>query len=398
VTLRDELRALPRPVWILLGGTLINRFGTFVLPFLILYMTRSGFSVAQAGMAVGAYGVGHLISSIAGGHLADRIGRRNTIAIAMFGSSITMLALSQARTFVAITMVTCIVGIFAELYRPASSALIIDLVEDPKRRVFAFGMYRFAVNLGVAAGPATAGFVADKSFFALFLIDAFTSLVYGVIALAALPHGVRGAAKDDTGGSAVKIAFADGAFVAFLIATLGVALVDFQLGSTYPLYLTSIGFSARVYGMLVSLNGLLVCVFELWITSYVRRFRALPVIAIGYALNNFGFALTGLAHSVPALAAMMFIWTTGEMCSSPMSAAYVAELAPERYRGRYMGIYIFMFSIGLIIGPPLGTFLFQRSPNWLWGGAAGIGVMSGLLLMASSRRHRQKPRDVHHLI
>ena len=70
MSLRDDLRALPRPVWILLGGTLINRFGTFVLPFLILYMTRSGFTVAQAGIAIGAYGLGHLLSSIAGGSIS----------------------------------------------------------------------------------------------------------------------------------------------------------------------------------------------------------------------------------------------------------------------------------------------------------------------------------------
>jgi hypothetical protein len=46
-----------------------------------------------------------------------------------------------------------------------------------------------------------------------------------------------------------------------------------------------------------------------------------------------------------------------------------------------------MFSLGLIIGPPLGTFLFQRNPTLLWWGAAGIGVVSGLLLLGSSRRY-----------
>ncbi|PYQ28668.1 MAG: hypothetical protein DMF56_15660 [Acidobacteria bacterium] len=42
-TLRENLRALPRPVWILFGGTFINRFGTFVMPFLAIYLTRRGY-------------------------------------------------------------------------------------------------------------------------------------------------------------------------------------------------------------------------------------------------------------------------------------------------------------------------------------------------------------------
>ncbi len=35
--LLDDLRALPRPFWLLLGGMFINRFGTFVMPFLIIF-------------------------------------------------------------------------------------------------------------------------------------------------------------------------------------------------------------------------------------------------------------------------------------------------------------------------------------------------------------------------
>src|SRR5439155_2885626 len=98
--LRQNLRALPPAAWILFGGTFVNRFGTFVMPFLVLYLTRSGYSIAQAGLAGGAYGGGHMIASMLGGHLADRIGRRNTIALSMFASAAAMLALSQARAFI----------------------------------------------------------------------------------------------------------------------------------------------------------------------------------------------------------------------------------------------------------------------------------------------------------
>jgi predicted MFS family arabinose efflux permease len=127
-TFRENLRLLPRPVWILFGGTFINRFGSFVMPFLVLFMTGKGYTPAQAGLAVSAYGIGHLVASMTGGHLADRIGRRHTIVISMFGSAMAMMALSQARGYVMLLVMTFFAGALAELYRPAALALISDPV------------------------------------------------------------------------------------------------------------------------------------------------------------------------------------------------------------------------------------------------------------------------------
>ena len=79
-SMRSEIRALPRGVWILFAETLVNRLGTFVLVFLVLWLTRIGWSAGMAGFAVSVYGLGGLVASLAGGWLADRLGRRRTIA------------------------------------------------------------------------------------------------------------------------------------------------------------------------------------------------------------------------------------------------------------------------------------------------------------------------------
>jgi MFS family permease len=382
--IRDNLRALPAPAWILFGGTFINRFGSFVMPFLILYLTRRGYSIAQAGLGVGAYGAGHVIASALGGHLADRIGRRHTIVLSMFASAMAMLALSQARTFPSILILTCLAGTAAELYRPASNALLVDLV-GADQSIFAFGMYRFAVNLAFAAGPATAGFLADRSFFYLFVGDALTSIVYGVIALVALPQGLRSNMKGERFGEAVRVASKNTPFIVFLFATFIITLVDFQMGSTFALHVKSAGLPTRAYGVLISENGLLIVCFELLITSYVQRFRPQPVIALGYFLSGVGFALTAFAHTIPALAATVLVWTFGEMFTSPTAVAYVAQIAPEQYRGRYMGLLTVTWSFGLLAGPPLGTLLFARNEMLLWAACGLCGIVSALLLLILSR-------------
>lgn len=85
-TLRRNLRELPPAALVLFAGSFVNRFGSFVMTFLILYLTRRGFSPQQAGAAVSLYGLGGVVASVLGGELADRICRTRTITLSMFGS------------------------------------------------------------------------------------------------------------------------------------------------------------------------------------------------------------------------------------------------------------------------------------------------------------------------
>ena len=93
LSLVASLRTLPPAAWILFFGLFLNKFGAFVVPFLALYLTRIGHPLADAGLAIGAYGVGNLIASLLGGHLADTLGRRKTIVLSMFCGAGTMMLL-----------------------------------------------------------------------------------------------------------------------------------------------------------------------------------------------------------------------------------------------------------------------------------------------------------------
>lgn len=386
-TLLQNLRALPRPAWVLFGGTFINRFGTFVMPFLAIYMTREGFTPTQAGLAVSSYGAGHILASMIGGHLADRIGRRHTIALSMFLSSGAMLALSQVHTFKLIVAFAFIVGLVSEIYRPAATALLGDLVQ-PEQRIAAFGMYRFAINLGFAVGPATAGFLADRSFFLVFAGDAVTSFLYGIVAMIALPHGFRSSAKDEKPAEGLRVALRDRTFMLFLAATLCMTWIEFQLHSSFPMHIAKLGYSPATYGMLLSINGVMIVLFELLITSWTQRYRPQPLIALGYGLTGLGFAMTGIADNLSFLAFTVVIWTLGEMIYAPVTGAFVTGLAPERYRGRYMGLWGATWSAGMLLGPFLGTLIYAKSPQALWITCFILGIAGAALAMVKTRESR----------
>jgi MFS family permease len=304
----------------------------------------------------------------------------------MFSSAATMLALSQAQSLPLIIMLTGLAGMTSELYRPASSALLADLV-PPEQRVTAFAWYRLAVNLGVAAGPSVAGLLASRSFLLIFVGDALTSLAFGLLALFALPeskHSITVLERKEQDGLLQALRH-DYRYLLFLAGSTLIAFVYFQHLSTLALQVRADGLSSTVYGLLLSVNGICIIFLELPISSMTRRLSMQPVIATGWLLIALGFASIAAAHTIALLILTVAIWTLGEMVHSPVSAAYVANLAPAHLRGRYQGTWGLTWSAGLILGPALGTLLFSWNAEGLWLLCGVAGLLAALLVLLSGR-------------
>src|SRR5512147_2175742 len=116
---------LPPTYWFLWLGILINRLGSFVIPFLTLYLTgQRGVSVSQAALTVSLFGAGSFAAQLVGGELADRLGRRPVLVMSLFISPVAMIALGFARSLPLIAFCTLFLGFFTDLFRPALSAAI----------------------------------------------------------------------------------------------------------------------------------------------------------------------------------------------------------------------------------------------------------------------------------
>jgi len=391
-TLRRNIRDLPRPAWFLVAGYFVNWFASFAIVFLVLYLTKRGYSFAAAGTAVAAYGVGEMITGGLAGHLADRIGRRNTMALSMLSSAATTLALYFVHRYAAILLVAFLAGVATEGWRPASRALMADVVPEG-RRVTAFALVRLAGNLGIAGGSVVAGFLADRSFLWVFLTDAATSAAFGLLVLVALPHGrvTRRTEERERGG--YRVILADRAFLMFLLGSLVISFVYFQgQSASLPLHVVRIShLQPSDFGLLLALNGVLVVLLELPISSITMHRPPKPVIALGFLLVGLGFGLTATAHTLPALLFTVAMWTLGEMIAAPVGYAYVADIAPDHLRGRYQGLYGVFWGTGSVTGPAIGTWLLAQSVTGFWFLCGVLGLAAALLVLGG--RPAQAPRE-----
>jgi MFS family permease len=368
---------LPAALWILAAGAFLNRVGSFVPIYFVLNLVGKGHSPASASLVFAGYGAGSMFAPLLGGHLVDWIGCRATICVAMFGTSAVLPLLGLADRLGAIAALGVLAGVAATVSQPATATLIADVVDAPDR-TRAFSLYRVAINAGVAAGGVLAGAVVRSSFLYIFFIDAATSAIFGLVVLLVLPAGrVERTDSTATQGDRQRLT-RDRRFLRLLAASVLGSLVFFQHQVGLPLRLHDIGLSPGLLAILMTINGVVVLVAQLPVSRMVRRFPPQPLIAAGFALAGFGFALTGLILSI-------LVWTAGEIVMAPAALAYVAELAPPAQRGRYQGAYAFTFSTGPFLASAIGGAVYGWSPAVLWVGCAVAGLVAATLALPSTK-------------
>jgi MFS family permease len=140
-----------------------------------------------------------------------------------------------------------------------------------------------------------------------------------------------------------------------------------------------------IFGLLMSWNGIFVMIFELPLTTWTLRFDARRVMALGYLLSGFGFALNGFVHTLGGLFVAMTLFSIGEVISAPTASALVARIAPENLRGRYMGALALSWNVAGIVAPQIGFRLFAIDPLVLWSACAVLGALAALVILRSGR-------------
>ena len=142
-----------------------------------------------------------------------------------------------------------------------------------------------------------------------------------------------------------------------------------------------LGWSEAKYGLLATVNTLLVVAFEVPLNSAMARWPARRTLPLGAVLTGAGFGLLAFAHAPGMVIVSVVVWTFGEIVLFPGLNAAVADLAPEARRGEYMGLYMMAFNLAFAIGPWAGTVVLERwgGPT-LWTGAFLAALLSAILL------------------
>ena len=394
-------QGLPPTYWLLWSGTLINRLGGFVIPFLTLYLTNQrGISVSQAALMVSLFGAGSFLSQLVGGELTDRLGRRPVMLLSFLVTPIFMISLGLAKNISLIALFTFIVGFFTDLYRPAVSAAIADLV-PPESRTRAYGYNYWAINLGAAVAPLLAGLLAGYNYLILFVADALTTLIFGLIVF----FGIR-ETRPAEAHHAAHVSFSERMnqlkrepiLLIFSLLALFFGMIYMQGYVTLPLDMSFDGLGPEQFGAAIAVNGFLIILVTIPISNMAVKWHRFRTIALSAVFLGLGFGFTALADTLTLFMVSVAIWTVGEIAATSVAPAIIADLSPVELRGVYQGIFGSAWGLAYFLGPLAGGWIYQHfGSDSLWAGCLLLGIVLAfcyLALGAPAKRRMEQTRVI----
>jgi MFS family permease len=383
--LRDIYNDFPKIFWVVVGTSFIDRIGgTLLFPFFSLYITQKfNVGMTQAGIVLGTFSAFGLIGSMIGGALTDKFGRKSLILFGLVFSAISTLSLGLVNEFAVLLPLAVVIGLLSNMAGPAHQAMVADLLPEDKRQE-GFGILRVVANMSWIIGPTIGGFIANRSYFALFVLDAVISCIVAVIVFRYVPETKP--ESTDEPESIVRtfagygVVLKDYAYVAFLVVSILMGLVYQQMYNTLSVYLRdNHGIEPQGYGFLLTVSAITVILFQFTTTRVIKKYPAFLLMALGVFFYMIGFGMFGFVAAYWLFAAAIVIITIGEMVIMPTASALATNFAPEDMRGRYMAVFGMSWALPATVGPSLaGLILDNYNPNLLWYVGAAICAVAVL--------------------
>lgn len=359
--------------WWLSLVMLINRSGTMVVPFMTMYLTQHlGVSISKAGFVMSLFGAGAIIGALIGGKLTDRIGSYYIQIATLIGGGIMFIILGQMKSYTAICIVTFLLAIINEAFRPANSVAIAHYSKE-ENRTRSYSLNRLAINLGWAVGGGLGGLVASFNYELLFWVDGITNLSGAALLYIVLAPSRNVATQQKIKPQKVigKTAYRDTNYLIFIFLLFLFAMCFFQLFTTIPVfYKEQFHLSVFFIGMIMAFNGLLIAVFEMITIFKLEGKRPLlHFISSGVVLIAFAYLmLTIPGINKPILVILvMLLFTIGEIISMPfMNSYFIARTLPHN-RGQYAALFTVAWASAQAVGPFAGALIAENyGYNVLW--------------------------------
>ena len=388
---------LSRPVLILQAGNALNFFGYgLILPFEIIYLHQiRGFSTSTAGLVLAAIQATAAIAIPPTGALLDRYPAKAIVVAGSLASALGYAGFAYVdhpwQAFAC--SIVCGAGIGAA--GTANRTLTITLVR-PEQRAASIALFRVAGNFGLGSGATLAGFIVASaqrlsSFQLLYLFDAVTYAAFALIVLAAVP--IARAVKVAATG-AKRTGFRAVARDRIFLTVIAANLVLFVVGHTFfsnilaPFAKTHTPLGPAAIGIVFLVNTSFVVIAQIpavRVVAPMRRIHAFAAASALFAVSLLAVLPATLIHSELAATSLLVgvavVFAIGECVHTVVLGPLVADMAPAHLLGRYISLYGLSFTISLALGPAIGGFLLQTSPDAVWWGGALAALLAGAVLL-----------------
>ena len=354
-----------------------------IIPNLAYYAKDIGATPTQIALLLSIYSGMQLIFAPIWGRLSDRYGRKPAILLGLLGNAAALIWFGLAKDYEWLFIARSAAGIASAAVLPSVMASIAD-VTTSEERGRGMGLMGAAMGLGFILGPAIGGVMGrhDTPFFVAGGLSFLTCL----FALVLLPESLQKSAAVEPDGeqhawisprqifrwTSLKSPFNSLFLVAFFTA-FSIA----GLEATFPLFIEA-GWDYRqkeMGWMFMVMGAVVVPMQGALLGKLINRFGERRIILVGLFFNALGLALLPNAFSFVTITVCLTITGIGNQLIRPTNSSWISK-ETQMGQGTAIGIMDAFLSLGRILGPILGGWLYEK-------GAYPYVVLAGILVIAT---------------
>ncbi|MFQ6087622.1 MAG: MFS transporter [Candidatus Methanofastidiosia archaeon] len=383
-------------------STILNIGFGVMIPYLPLFARRIGASPTQVGFVISSFMIGRAISASTFGKRSDIVGRKPMIISGVLAFGLTSALMVFSFNWVVLSILRFLQGFAAGIAWPMAEALLVDSV-PPKIRGEALGIYVSTLQLGFFLGPGVGGllyFLAESLTGSALLGYSIPLLFTGIFAFIAAFYA-KSSIKDVYVGvekmdESFELEIDEREVRRDIFSFYGVSFCNgFALGLIIPifalLFVDVLELKPALLGMVMMVGGSVGVFMNPFTGILADRIGRKPLTVFGLTLSGIVGVLFGFVRTLFETTSIFVLRSFSFAFYFPAFRALQANTIPPQIRGRVMGRIQASFNMGAVVGPMVGTYLYElfleekfyfRGHEFL--GAAIPFALTSLLMFSSA--------------
>jgi multidrug resistance protein len=332
-----------------------------IIPLLPFYAESFGATGLTIGLLGTSFSLMQFLFSPIWGRWSDKVGRKPIVLVGLMGSCLSYLALALS-TSLPLVFFARIVGGIAGANIPTAQAYVAD-VTTPENRARGMGMVGAAFGLGFIFGPAIGGLLSRVSPETPMWFASALCFANFVAAWFLLPESrpANSATRSLGRMEAFRHAFARPTLLLLLSLYFIVTLAFSGFEATFALFSEArFGYTTSTIGFVFAFIGVVLALVQGVLVGKVVKIiperKLIPLAILAIAL---GVGLIPFVWSVPTLLGALGVLAVGMGFNNPALSSMVSRLADPNDQGGILGLASSLASLGRVVGPAWGGFLYD---------------------------------------
>lgn len=366
-----------------IGDIITNSF--FIFPaFYLLYFMNIGFSLVQISFLFSAMGIATIIFEIPTGAIADKYGRKFSVLLGAFLSSILIISIYFVNNYTPLLIIFFLLGIVETFHSGAGESWVYDLIQKTNKKIL--HSYYSKKQLFGAGGLVISGFigafiVAKFGLSLIWIVSGLASLMFFIILFPLQEIYTKKKEHKEKIGEIWKHSFDSikytlnhkVLFWIFLAGFFMIIAVVFAENLAYIAYLKELGLPEYAFGYFFSGTSLVLALAPLTAKFFKGKRKETPFLiwatAIGSIILLFVYFAKSYFVAIPIILLSLLFFGMKFPIERPFSQKFI----PTKKRATILSFQSMVYSLASVIFLPIGGFLIEKI------GSLNVIIVSALL-------------------